>query len=86
MDDRIDAVDVWFEPKRYGYGAGPPVRWQGWALLGGFLLLIFGMAATIAERHPLLYLGLAVLLTAALLVVTARHTRGGWRWRWGEGA
>ena len=22
----------WFAPKRYGYGAGAPISWQGWAL------------------------------------------------------
>jgi hypothetical protein len=22
----------WFAPKRYGYGAGLPITWQGWAV------------------------------------------------------
>jgi hypothetical protein len=25
-----------------------------------------------------------ILPTAALMVICARTTRGGWRWRWGE--
>ena len=24
--------DYWFAPKRYGYGAGLPLTWQGWVL------------------------------------------------------
>ena len=22
----------WFAPKRYGYGSGMPIAWQGWVL------------------------------------------------------
>jgi len=35
-------------------------------------------------RHPLqLFAALAPLLIA-FMVICARTTRGGWRWRWGE--
>ncbi len=34
---------AWFTPKRYGYGAGLPVAWQGWALLAG----VVGLLATL---------------------------------------
>ena len=33
MADREDGA--WFAPKRYGFGAGLPIAWQGWALLLG---------------------------------------------------
>ena len=26
----------WFAPKRYGYGTGLPIAWQGWALLAAY--------------------------------------------------
>ena len=42
---------------------------------GGFLLLGEGNPATYA---------IVAIATAVLLVVAARTTRGGWRWRWGE--
>ena len=25
----------WFAAKRYGYGSGLPIAWQGWAVIGG---------------------------------------------------
>ena len=28
--------------KRYGYGAGLPVAWQGWALLAGYIVMMLG--------------------------------------------
>lgn len=76
---------IWFEPKRYGYGAGLPVAWQGWALIAGFIAPIVGFAA-LAPRHPYLYAGLVTALLLAFLPICAAHTRGGWRWRWGGDA
>ena len=29
----------WFAPKRYGYGSGLPISWQGWVLTLGFVAL-----------------------------------------------
>ena len=36
----------WFAPKRYGYGAGLPITWQGWALTVVFLAVSIGLAFT----------------------------------------
>ena len=75
----------WFAPKRYGYGAGLPISWQGWALTIGFLAVVIGLGATLDElRNPVLALGLIVPVTVLFIVICARTTRGGWRWRWGE--
>jgi hypothetical protein len=78
-DDRPE----WFAPKRYGYGSGLPITWQGWAVIAGF------MAITIADllsyaTQPVVLFAILIPATVALTVVTARTTRGGWRWRWGE--
>jgi hypothetical protein len=71
----------WFVPKMYGLGA-TPVTWQGWALTFGFvgalLLDIHFMDAIVPK------LVIAVALTAAMIVIAARKTDGGWRWRWGS--
>jgi hypothetical protein len=34
----------WFRPKKYGYGASLPFKWQGWALLVAHMALIMGVA------------------------------------------
>ena len=74
--------DIWFEPKRIGYGAGLPVAWQGWALLAVFLGAVAGAWAILMPRHPLVFAALAGIAGLGLTVVAARHTRGGFRWRW----
>ena len=73
----------WFAPKRYGYGAGLPIAWQGWALLGAYLAVL-GLAVWLLAAAPIAVLAVAISATFLLLLIAARTTRGGWRWRWGE--
>ncbi|MBX3563352.1 MAG: hypothetical protein KF730_02130 [Sphingomonas sp.] len=79
-----DDSGEWFAPKRYGYGSGLPIAWQGWVIFLGFLAAIMGGATFLAPRYPIGFLVIALILTAAFMLVVARHTRGGWRWRWGK--
>ena len=73
----------WFAPKRYGYGAGLPITWQGWAIVLGYAGLVL-LAGVSFRDHPRQLLAVIVPLTVTLVVICARTTRGGWRWRWGE--
>ena len=73
----------WFAPKRYGYGAGLPIAWQGWAVTAAFFMTAAAAAFFFAER-PLLLASILAPATIILLVITARTTRGGWQWRWGD--
>ena len=73
----------WFAPKRYGYGSGLPISWQGWAIMLGFLAIVLPAAFCFATR-PLVLFAILIPVTVALTVITSRTTRGGWRWRWGE--
>ena len=73
----------WFEPKKYGYGAGLPITWQGWLLTIGYVALILLATFLIPYSLPL-YLAFVFTLTGLFLLITSRTTRGGWRWRKGE--
>jgi len=73
----------WFAPKRFGLGAGFPIAWEGWALLAGFLLLV-GVALLIFGPDDPKALAIVIPAIAALALISALTTRGGWRWRWGE--
>lgn len=76
-------MSEWFKPKRYGYGAGLPISWQGWVLMIGFLAIVT-VAAVVLDKRPLLLFALLLPATTAFLIIVARKTRGGWRWRWDE--
>ena len=79
MSDRPE----WFAPKRYGLGAGWPIAWQGWAVLALFMAVV-GVALWLFGPDDLGALAILLPALAALLIVTALTTKGGWRWRWGK--
>jgi len=78
---------AWFAPKRYGYGAGLPIAWQGWALLAGYIAVMLA-PTPLLEWDPILGTGIAaavwIAATALFLWLAKRKTRGGWRFRNGE--
>lgn len=71
----------WFAPKRYGYGAGLPISWEGWVALLAYLGLVLGSVALLTRAWQLPLIG---FVTALFIALCARRTQGGWRWRWGE--
>ena len=73
----------WFAPKRYGYGSGLPIAWQGWAVTAAYIAIVL-IAIHFMPSRPIVILGVIVPATATLMVIIARTTRGGWRWRWGD--
>lgn len=78
MTDKHDGA--WFTAKRFGYGAGLPIAWQGWALLIGHMAVIVGGALLLPNETAQV---IWVLAFAVLpMPLYAAKTRGGWRWRW----
>ncbi len=74
----------WFRVKRYGFGAGLPCSWEGWALLAGFLVVVVASGVVLTERNPMLHFGVVLASTAIVVVVSWRKSDGPWKWRWGQ--
>ena len=74
----------WFAPKRYGLGSGLPIAWQGWILTLAYVAVVSGAGVLLAERSPWAFGSIAFTATAIFLLIVARTTGGGWRWRWGK--
>jgi hypothetical protein len=74
----------WFSAKSHGLGAGLPVAWQGWALTLAFVAILTGAGFLLAEENSWAFVSITVTLTAIFLLIAAKTTRGGWRWRWGK--
>jgi hypothetical protein len=73
----------WFAPKRYGYGSGRPISWQGWAITLCFVAIAILVGFNFSGRPKLAFAALAPV-TVILMVICAKTTRGGWKWRWGN--
>jgi hypothetical protein len=79
----------WFSPKRYGFGAGLPCSWEGWAVLAAYLAVTgFGLYLSKRFEDPATRLGVLLAAigpaTVILVWVSRARTEGGWRWRWGR--
>jgi tetrahydromethanopterin S-methyltransferase subunit C len=73
----------WFAPKRYGYGTGVPISWQGWALTIGSIALTIFLGLRF-KNQPMQLIAALTPLVIAFVVIAARTTRGALRWRWGD--
>jgi hypothetical protein len=75
----------WFPTKRYGWGWGLPVRWQGWGVLVIYVALVLGGLRFLEGpgRAPLFLIYLLVV-TVALTAVIALKGERPVRWRWGK--
>lgn len=75
-----DSGSIWFPAKRYGWGWGFPIAWQGWVVMAIWLIGIV-VGACMLERAS--WIVLMVVLTALLVAVCyAKGEKP--RWRWGE--
>jgi hypothetical protein len=78
-------VKYWFPAKRYGWGWGFPVTWQGWSVMAAFLLLIAAGAALITPRRGLpVFLAYVAVLSIAFVGICWLKGEPP-RWRWGNG-
>ena len=74
----------WFRAKRYGWGWGLPITWQGWLVLAAFLALVVAGKFLILPRKAMaaymVYLG----VLSALLLGVCWLKGEPLRWRWGD--
>jgi hypothetical protein len=73
----------WFPAKRYGWGWGFPITWQGWLIFAGYILLLVVGAYLFPPKKALVgYLIYVAVLSAALISVCWLKGEPP-RWRWG---
>ena len=60
-----------------------PIAWQGWVVLVVFIALVVGSSVLFADK-PLVVMAIVLPATAVLMLIAARTTKGGWRWRMGD--
>ncbi|MES2259199.1 MAG: hypothetical protein V4724_11800 [Pseudomonadota bacterium] len=74
----------WFPAKRYGWGWGAPITWQGWLVILAYLALLLGGALRFqAVTDPAPYSIYVAVLTALLVAICWLKGEPP-RWRWGD--
>lgn len=73
---------IWFPAKRYGWGWGLPVAWQGWVVLSIYLLGIVASAWLVPpDRLPYAYATCIAALSIVLIgVCWMKGEKPKWRW------
>lgn len=62
--------DVWFPAKRYGWGWGPPVKWQGWVVVAAYVAAIVMIVLRFPPHQDLVaFLVLTFATTMAMIGV-----------------
>jgi len=73
----------WFPAKRYGWGWGLPIAWQGWLVLGIFVALVLSAALFVLPWSGLLMFYVLVGFLVACLALVCWYTGEPSHWRWG---
>jgi hypothetical protein len=73
----------WFPAKRYGWGWGPPITWQGWVVTVVWFGAVIGGARRLLPQHTASFV-IFTLFMCCLLVVICYVTGEPPRWRNGE--
>jgi hypothetical protein len=76
-----DQTQYWFPAKKYGWGWGLPIKWQGWVVLGTFVVLVAGGGLLILPAQGrglfMAYAGALCVLLVAICWKTGEPPR--WR-------
>ncbi|HSY47605.1 MAG TPA: hypothetical protein VLC46_02215 [Thermoanaerobaculia bacterium] len=78
-----DENKYWFAAKRYGWGWGLPLTWQGWLVLGAFFVLMIVAAFLFPPREQLMSFIACTGVLSILLIVVCVVKGEPPRWRWG---
>jgi hypothetical protein len=84
MDDK---TNYWFKRRRYGWG-WIPVRWQGWAVVIGYVVIVAGLVpafldapeAEQAKEMGFFLVFLAAATSGLISISLAKGPRPKWRW------
>jgi hypothetical protein len=82
MHDRQKGI--WFPAKKYGWGWGFPVVWQGWLFFVLWAAALFGgIAYILANVLPSYVIPLFLIIMGAVLIAVCLAKGEQPKWRWG---
>jgi hypothetical protein len=74
----------WFPAKRYGWGWGPPITWQGWAVMIAWMAATTVGAVLLAGRAHWVWYAVFIAVMVFLLTAICAWKGEKPRWRWGN--
>lgn len=80
-----ESKDIWFPAKKYGFGWGLPIAWQGWVVLIVYVLLITTGSVMLSNpfRTRIWLLPFILILTILFIFICWKKGEKV-KWRWGN--
>ena len=77
--------EIWFPAKKYGFGWGLPIAWQGWAVLMVYVLLTTTGSVMLSNfsKNIIWLLPFILILTILLIFICWKKGEKA-EWRWGN--
>jgi hypothetical protein len=84
IDEKPNPDDrpIWFPAKRYGWGWGLPIAWQGWVVMGVWAAVLASIGWFIMLRSAVGYVAFIIFMLAILIAICYAKGEPP-RWRWG---
>ena len=78
-----DQRRYWFLAKRYGWGWGPPVTWQGWVVVIAWFAILLTVSPWLVT-HDWRWFPIFIVSMVTALITIAYLKGEPPRWRWGD--
>ena len=79
---RYEVREIWFPAKRYGWGWGFPIAWQGWVVYLAYVALVIAGSIWYTRTLSPLFFVYLIAISAALIAICWWKGEPP-RWRWG---
>ncbi len=74
---------IWFPAKKYGWGWGAPICWQGWIVMAVWFVALTAGVFLALHNHYFLFIAYTLFLSAILVFICWLKGEKP-RWRWGK--
>ena len=72
---------IWFPAKRYGWGWGFPICWQGWVVFGVYFALLLGASFLLLPKYfVFFYLFMTPISVLLIAICWLKGEKPCWRW------
>ena len=79
-----NSKNYWFRAKRYGWGWGLPLTWQGWVIFIAYIgFILAGIFIFPPEKNMAIFIFLVVVFSLILILICWIKGEPP-RWRWGK--
>ena len=86
MSKDFQKKEYWFPAKKYGYGWGLPITWQGWVVVMAYFVLVIGSLFFLhvhTESGRFQYVLFTIFLSVVLIAICWLKGEPA-KWRWGN--